>query len=244
MYDSRLAFDRHSRLAHRLAPSSASGVFHSQCIPTLYLIRPRREHALLALLVIHPSIHRTQNVGFASLSPSAGLESSMSRSALHSPSQAIFSYCLQIQSYLAVAKPFPTLPRLLIPSHRVAYKPPLLYYGWRAPRDALLAYAKRSKVRSNLRRRKLSELERMINGMIAVNEELGHAIPMDMLGIHLTVIGNQEAFDLVLTMFSNFDLKRRDLPSEDAVERIRKALGIVEAPGWFLAESQWDWEPW
>ena len=119
-----------------------------------------------------------------------------------------------------------------------------MYYGWRAPRDALFDYAKRFKVRTNLRRRKLTEVERMINGMIAVNEQLDNVIPMDMLGIHLTVIGNQEAFDLVLTMFSNFDLKRRDLPSEGAVECIRTALGIEEAPGWFLAESQWDWELW
>lgn len=119
-----------------------------------------------------------------------------------------------------------------------------MYYGWRAPRDALLAYDKKFKIRGNLRRRKLTEFERLLHGMVAVNEDVGRIIPGDMIGIHLTVVGNQEALDLVFTVYTNFDLKRLDLPSEDAVDTIRKALGIEEAPGWFLSESQWDWEPW
>ena len=101
-----------------------------------------------------------------------------------------------------------------------------------------LTYAKRFKVQTSLRRRKLTELEHMINGMIAVNEHLNHVVPMDMLGIHLTVIGNQDALNFVLTIFTDFNLKRRDLPSADAIECLRQALCIEEAPGWFLAESQ------
>lgn len=67
---------------------------------------------------------------------------------------------------------------------------------------------------------------------------------MDMLGLYLTVIGNQEKSDLVFTVYSNFDLKRLDLPSEEAVEIVRKALGVEESPAWFLPESSWDWEAW
>ena len=55
------------------------------------------------------------------------------------------------------------------------------------------------------------------------------------------MIGNQDAFDLVLMIFTNFNLKRRDLPSVDAIECLWQALGIEETPGWFLEESQWDW---
>lgn len=115
----------------------------------------------------------------------------------------------QVQSYLTAAEPFRTLPRLLIPSRALVYKPPLMYYGWRAPRDTLLAYAKKSKITGNLSRRKLSVLERMIFGMIAINEGLGRPAPGDMMGIHMTVLGNQETWNYVFTVYSKSIYLRR-----------------------------------
>ena len=146
--------------------------------------------------------------------------------------------------YLEVAEPFPTLPRLLIPSRRVPVKPPVMHYGWRAPRDFLLAYAQAHKIRRKWGRT-LSEYERMSFALAAIDTECNNGVPSYYLRLQLTCIGNVESQQmLIISIYTNYDLQQDHITSEDAIERLRKSLELPEPPAWFLDHEKWEWGWW
>ena len=150
----------------------------------------------------------------------------------------------QVDPYLEVAEPFPTLPRLLIPSRRVPVKPPVMHYGWRVPRDFLLAYALAHKIKRKWGRA-LSEYERMSFALGAIDAECNAGTPSYHLGLQLTCIGNLQSDQmLIISIYTNYELRLDNLTPEDAIERLRKGLELTEPPAWFLDNEKWAWGWW
>ncbi|TFY59184.1 hypothetical protein EVJ58_g5939 [Rhodofomes roseus] len=98
----------------------------------------------------------------------------------------------QVEGYLTVVEPFEVLPRLLVPSRRVAYKPPIMHYGWRAPRDFLLDYARKHRLTRQYGRH-LNEYERMVRALVTINKRCGSAMSEDLLKLLSTLIGSLES---------------------------------------------------
>jgi len=144
----------------------------------------------------------------------------------------------QVEGYIVAAEPFDTLPRVLIASRRLAYKPPVMRYAWLAPRDLILEYARTHKLTRQYGRA-LSEFETMNRAVAAINKKCGALIPDTLLKLRSTLLGGMEHTTLVISLYTNFDLKRRDLPSGDAIELIRQALDLKEPPKWFLDGLDW-----
>ncbi|KAH9841097.1 uncharacterized protein C8Q71DRAFT_439010 [Rhodofomes roseus] len=149
----------------------------------------------------------------------------------------------QVEGYLTVAEPFLTLPRPLVPTRRIACKPPLMHYGWRVPRDLLLDYARQHRLTRKWGR-VLEECEYMERAMIDINKKSGAGIPSDLLKLQPTSLGSPEDFSLVVTLYSNYQLKRRDLPSEEQFNVLRQGLGIEGPPRWYLDDEDWVWSRW
>jgi len=149
----------------------------------------------------------------------------------------------QVESYIVAAEPFDTLPRVLIASRRLVYKPPVVRYGWLAPRDLLLDYARSHKLTRQYGR-ELSEFDAMERALTVISKKCGASIPDTLLELRSTLLGGMECRTLVISLYTNYDLKRRDLPSDDAIELIRKALGLEGSPRWFLDGMDWRWSYW
>ncbi|KAH9837850.1 uncharacterized protein C8Q71DRAFT_754841 [Rhodofomes roseus] len=140
-------------------------------------------------------------------------------------------------------EPFNTLPRILIPSTRYAWKPPCLHYAWLAPEAMLLDYAKKNKLNRRLGR-KLNVPGTMRAALLAMIIREGVAdISQDYLRIQTSPVGMKEEATLLVAVYTNFDLKRADLPSDHTIEKIRQRLGMEGPPRWYLDSTYWYWEP-
>ena len=61
----------------------------------------------------------------------------------------------------------------------------------------------------------------------------------------MTCIGNVESQQmLIISIYTNYELRLDNVTSEDAVERLRKALELTEPPSWFLDNEKWEWGWW
>ncbi|EPS94849.1 hypothetical protein FOMPIDRAFT_1062995 [Fomitopsis schrenkii] len=150
----------------------------------------------------------------------------------------------QISAYLETIDPFDTLPRLLIPNRRVRVRPPTLFYGWLAPREALFDYARANKLHKRHGRETL-DLECIDRVLQSVNKKSGAKVPGDLLKIKTTAVGGRrDPSTLVVSLYSNYDLNRRNLPAEEAIETLREALGFEGPPKWFVDSLRWCWERW
>ncbi|KAH9917506.1 uncharacterized protein B0H18DRAFT_1034413 [Fomitopsis serialis] len=149
----------------------------------------------------------------------------------------------EITSYLKNLEPFDTLPRLLIPTSSVPYRPPTMCYGWRAPRATLFQFARDHKLldRSG---GKVSEISSIIRSFPAFKEEHWPSIHKDFVQLEWTMLGPRDDTRLLVAVYTNFDLKREDLPDEDDVESVRAALGVEGPPRWHLAGDYWGWRHW
>ncbi|EPS94856.1 hypothetical protein FOMPIDRAFT_162696 [Fomitopsis schrenkii] len=146
--------------------------------------------------------------------------------------------------FLNSAEPFEKLPRALIPTRRIAHQPPILHYGWLAPRRALVEYARSNKL-SRQYGRDLDDVNCIMRALKALNKKSKAKIPDDLLHLSDTVTGGwKEETTLFISLYSNFDLKRKDLPSQDAIERLQSALGVEGPPKWFLDGAEFRWCPW
>ncbi|KAH9841096.1 uncharacterized protein C8Q71DRAFT_905063 [Rhodofomes roseus] len=149
----------------------------------------------------------------------------------------------QIKDYLASAEPFLTLPRLLVPSRRVKYKPPVMRYGWRVSQDFLLDYA-RTKRLTRKWGRDLTEYERMDRALATINKKCGASMSDVILQVQTTLLDGMGCRTFVISMYTNYQLKRTDLPSQDGIERLQRAFGFEEPPSWFLDGLEWQWSRW
>ncbi|KAH9917514.1 uncharacterized protein B0H18DRAFT_1123594 [Fomitopsis serialis] len=139
-------------------------------------------------------------------------------------------------------KPFDTLPRILIPSSRYAWRPPRLFYAWPAPEKVLLDYAKKNKL-ARRARRKLSLTATMYEALHAMIRGDGVAsINPSYLWINLSPIGMTDGSTILVSVYTNYDLKREDLPSDEMVEKIGQRLGMEGPPKWYLDGYRWCWE--
>lgn len=117
-------------------------------------------------------------------------------------------------------------------------------YGWRAPLDFLLEYARKNRIRRKWGR-DLSDYEKMSFALSALDKKCGSGMSSHHLRLRLTLIGWSERRTLIISMYTNYDLeKASSLPSEEEVERLQKALGMQEPPAWFLDNEAWKWTPW
>ncbi|KAH9917512.1 uncharacterized protein B0H18DRAFT_1123592 [Fomitopsis serialis] len=92
--------------------------------------------------------------------------------------------------------------------------------------------------------RGLYDCECMERALAAICKECGACTPSDLLGLQSTLLGSMESSSLIVQVYSNFDLKRRDLPSEDEIELVRQALDLKGPPRWFLDGTDWRWSRW
>ena len=140
--------------------------------------------------------------------------------------------------------PFDTLPRLLIPSRRAPVRPPTLFYAWLAPRADLLDYARAHNLHKRSGRA-ISDVDCLNRLLQAVNKKSAHKVPGDLLRIKATAVGGRrDPSTLVVSLYSNYDLNRDDLPSQEAIEALRLALGFEGPPKWFVDSLRWSWEQW
>ncbi|TFY59177.1 hypothetical protein EVJ58_g5943 [Rhodofomes roseus] len=149
----------------------------------------------------------------------------------------------QIKDYLASIEPFDTLPRLLIPSRRVNYKPPLMHYGWRVSRDFLLEYARTNKLTRQWGR-ELTDYECMDRALATINKRCRASMSDTILQVQTTPMDGAQGRTFVISMFTNYHLKRTDLPSQDGIERLQRVFGFKEPPKWLLDGVEWRWSRW
>ena len=63
----------------------------------------------------------------------------------------------------------------------------------------------------------------------AIDAECNAGTPSYHLGLQLTCIGNLQSDQmLIISIYTNYDLRMDTLTSEDAVERLQKALDLME----------------
>lgn len=88
----------------------------------------------------------------------------------------------------------------------------------------------------------LPALDVAIHGMIRVDgvADIAH----DLLRIMVTHMGAVRDLIPILSVYSNYHLKRRDLPSEETMRKITECLGIEEPPRWYLDAANWWWQRW
>ncbi|KZT63584.1 hypothetical protein DAEQUDRAFT_733660 [Daedalea quercina L-15889] len=151
----------------------------------------------------------------------------------------------QVAGYLRAAEPFDVLPRTLIPTRRITFKPPIMHYGWMAPQDFLLDYARSHKLTRQWGR-KLIDAECIIRAVETIGKKCRGKVDDDgLVSLQITLIGpDREREKAVISIYTNFDLNRRNLPSEDTIERLRQAFGLEEPPKWYLDRFSWRWSYW
>ena len=117
-------------------------------------------------------------------------------------------------------------------------------YGWRAPLDVLFEFARKNRIRRKWGR-ELSDFEKLSFALSALDKKCGSGMSSHHLRLRLTPIGKPDEESLVISMYTNYDLEDTEsLPSEEAIERLQKALGLQEPPAWFLDNEAWKWTPW
>ncbi|KAH9933799.1 uncharacterized protein B0H18DRAFT_982092 [Fomitopsis serialis] len=149
----------------------------------------------------------------------------------------------QVKGYLATAEPFLTLPRLLVPSRRVKYKPPLMHYGWRVSRYLLLDYARANRLTRRWGR-DLTNYECMDRALATINKKCGASMSDVILQVQTTLLDGIQPRTFVVSLYTNYELKRIDLPSQDGIERLQRASNFEEPPRWFLDGLEWRWSRW
>ncbi|KZT63582.1 hypothetical protein DAEQUDRAFT_733658 [Daedalea quercina L-15889] len=150
----------------------------------------------------------------------------------------------EVVPYLNAAEPFDTLPRLLIPTRAFPYKPPVLGYGWRAPRAALFEYARQRKLHQR-RSGEVDELASIMHAFPTFVREHWPSLHEHYIKLEWSSIGPADTNHVLVIVYTNFDLKRVDLPSSEEIESIGNVLGVEDRPGWFLIDEQcWGWRLW
>ncbi|TFY59179.1 hypothetical protein EVJ58_g5945 [Rhodofomes roseus] len=98
----------------------------------------------------------------------------------------------------------------------------------------------------NAPRRKAPTMDRigsMRCALRALAIEAGAHIPTRLLKISLGIqrMGVRET-SLIISFYSNYDLKAGDLPTTEDIEKLRVAVGSQHPPGWYLDRSDYRWE--
>ncbi|KAH9917513.1 uncharacterized protein B0H18DRAFT_1034433 [Fomitopsis serialis] len=140
-------------------------------------------------------------------------------------------------------KPFDTLPRLLIPSSRYAWRPPRMFYAWPAPQKTMLDFAKKHKLVKRARGgiNLHWTLRRALCAMIRT-DDLAQDISPDFLYLRGSLVGAKDGITLLVALYSNYDVKRGDILSDETVEKIRERLGVEGRPKWYLDCCDGIWE--
>ncbi|EPS94828.1 hypothetical protein FOMPIDRAFT_100849 [Fomitopsis schrenkii] len=140
-------------------------------------------------------------------------------------------------------QPLDKLPRVLVPSGQYAWWAPRMHYGWVAPQEMLLDYAKKHKLLFPSKSRQFlpRTLSRALNGMIRIGgvAEIG----IDFLTIKKSPVQMKDGrLTIIVSVYTNYDLKRVDLPSDECIEEIGQCLGMEEPPKWYADCERWHWE--
>ncbi|KAH9841094.1 uncharacterized protein C8Q71DRAFT_721503 [Rhodofomes roseus] len=98
----------------------------------------------------------------------------------------------------------------------------------------------------NAPRRKAPTIDRigsMRCALRALAIEAGAHIHTRLLKISLGIqrMGVRET-SLIISFYSNYDLKAGDLPTTEDIEKLRVAVGSQHPPGWYLDRSNYRWE--
>ncbi|KAH9947998.1 hypothetical protein B0H21DRAFT_286620 [Amylocystis lapponica] len=166
---------------------------------------------------------------------------------------------------------FDTLPRELVPHWPSPYRPPHMHYGWVLKPEPLLEFAEQhdllfrfsepesdeddEELGENKRpepRRQLSPSELRSAKTLLVEERvftMSQSLPELTLSLSpkppkslRIVTGHNANRSAVLSLYSNYDLP--NIPSDEFINKLAKAMGYTEKPRWFLDGSRVTWMRW
>ncbi|KAH9927707.1 uncharacterized protein B0H18DRAFT_1210662 [Fomitopsis serialis] len=205
-------------------------------------------------------------------------------------------------------EPFALLPRMLIPIPAAIYRPPTMHYGWSAPRETLLAYAKEHGLTLMMHRRnpplpdesdgessdddasdsstdddtedtgsddddssskrgdesdgsgavvvertrkpllplflkahRIDEPASMVAALEHISTQLSKdGLRVATLDLHST-LQHGEGEQRIISVYSNFHLLRKDLPSPEDIRKLGEAVGITAPPKWYIDSDMYDW---
>ncbi|KZT63587.1 hypothetical protein DAEQUDRAFT_733664 [Daedalea quercina L-15889] len=69
-------------------------------------------------------------------------------------------------------------------------------------------------------------------------------ISSDLLRVGVTHMGMVDDLVPIVAVYTNYDLKRKDLPEEETILKIQQRLGIDGPPRWYLDVARWYWQRW
>lgn len=80
----------------------------------------------------------------------------------------------------------------------------------------------------------------------AVNKKSGGKLPAELLRIKATAVGRRrDPSTLVVSLYCNYNLNRRDLPVKgEVIKTLWDALGLEGHLKWFVDSITWSWERW
>lgn len=161
---------------------------------------------------------------------------------------------------MLASKPLDILPRSLIPRSWLPLKPPILHFGLEVDEGAVIAYAEKHHcvVRySELGQEDEDDLPD--DGKtpwcnprwpdVAVDFTIMCAVETAMKEIYgpdgvprFSVEGTgHRAHKTIVSLFTNYELTRRSLPSQEEVKRLAEILGVKAQPKWFLDLVEMFW---
>ncbi|TFY59180.1 hypothetical protein EVJ58_g5946 [Rhodofomes roseus] len=69
-------------------------------------------------------------------------------------------------------------------------------------------------------------------------------LPHDMLRPRITPVGADDQQRVVVAVYSNYDFTRKELPSQETMEKLGQCLGVEGPPRWYLDGLNWYWRLW
>ncbi|KAH9916468.1 uncharacterized protein B0H18DRAFT_65162 [Fomitopsis serialis] len=207
-------------------------------------------------------------------------------------------------------EPFALLPRMFIPIPSAIYRPPTMHYGWSAPRETLLAYAKEHGLILMMGRRRrpladesdgessdddasdsstddgtedtgsgdddssskggdesdgsgtvvvertcrplpplfpnprgmnIDEPASMVAALKHVSTQLSKdGLQVATMALHSTLQHDEDELRII-SVYTNYHLHRKDLPSPEDIRKLGEAVGITAPPKWYIDRDKYEW---
>ncbi|OBZ69147.1 hypothetical protein A0H81_10939 [Grifola frondosa] len=171
-------------------------------------------------------------------------------------------YSSEVVNKVLRAHPLDRLPYGLVPSKKQKLNPPMLHYGWAVRIDFLMEYAQQHGLEvkepddfaddpdifEDEEDRKEYEAERgdPIDMLATMRAALRHIVgchglqfPDNALQVVPSVSRAYKDM-MIVSLYTNFTLY--DVPPEDVIDTLGRALGVDEQPKWYLDVARWHWE--
>ncbi|OBZ69226.1 hypothetical protein A0H81_10938 [Grifola frondosa] len=148
------------------------------------------------------------------------------------------------------------------PSKGQKLKPPRLHYGWPVRVDFLMEYAQQHGLEVIYPGDFADDPDIFEDEADRLENEAEHGDPIDMLATMRAALqhivgchGLQfpenalrvsstilEAYDdmMIVSLYTNFTLY--NVPPDDVIETLGRALGVIEQPKWYLDIARWHWK--